>query len=116
MVIVVFPGAYGSEVNQTYTRALQPPTDTYRSIHSVQHARGSVEMDNWPGLQHAIRGKGETDQTFGYTDGHGQTYFRDVATKNDGWIRDRVWGSLRDGNPPVPRSQLYSPDGGPGFR
>lgn len=109
-------GGYGSEVNQTYTRALQPPTDTYRSIHSIQHARGNVEMDDWPGLRHAIRGKGQTDQKFAYVDGRGQTYFRDLATKNDGWIHDTVWGSLREGNLPVPRSQLYGPDGGPGFR
>ncbi|KXN87539.1 Peptide-N4-(N-acetyl-beta-glucosaminyl)asparagine amidase A [Leucoagaricus sp. SymC.cos] len=109
-------GGYESEVNQTYTRALQPPTDIYRSIHSQQYARGSVEMDNWPGLRHAIMGKGQTAQQFAYIDTRGETYFRDIAAKNDGWIRDEVWGSLRKVNPPVPRSQLYGPDGGPGFR
>lgn len=87
-----------------------------KSVHSVQQAKGSVEMDNWPGLRHAIRGEGATIQQFAYIDGQGQTYFRDIGTKNDGWVRDRVWGSLRDGNPPVPQSQLYGPEGGPGFR
>lgn len=88
----------------------------YRSIHSVQHAKGSVEMDDWPGLRHAIRGHGETDQKFAYVDARGHTYSRDIAAKNDGWVHDTVWGSLREGNPPVPRSQLYGPVGGPGFR
>ncbi len=73
-------------------------------------------MDDWPGLRHAIRGQGATDQQFAYVDGRGETYFRQTATKNDGWIHDVAWGSLRENNPPVPRSQLYGPEGGPGFR
>ncbi|KAJ7642299.1 peptide N-acetyl-beta-D-glucosaminyl asparaginase amidase A-domain-containing protein [Mycena rosella] len=93
-------GGYGSEINQTHIRALQPPIGPYRAIQSVQHARGSIGMDNWPGLRHAINGTGATDQTFAYVDGRGETYFRDIAAKNDGWVRDTVWGSLRDANPP----------------
>jgi len=73
-------------------------------------------MDDWPGLRHAINGTGETAQLFAYVDGHHETYFRDVATKNDGWVRDNVWGTLREQNPPVPPEQIYGPGGGPGFR
>lgn len=73
-------------------------------------------MDDWPGLRHAINGTGETTQLFACIDDHKETYFRDVATKNDGWIRDNVWGTLKDENPPVPDEQIYGPDGGPGFR
>ncbi|KAJ7171872.1 peptide N-acetyl-beta-D-glucosaminyl asparaginase amidase A-domain-containing protein [Mycena crocata] len=109
-------GGYGSEVNQTHTRALQPPVGSYRSIQSVQHARGAIGMDNWPGLRHAINGTGATDQTFAYVDARGETYFRDIAAKNDGWVRDRVWGTLRDANPPVPPNQIFGAGGGPGFR
>ncbi|KAK7064714.1 peptide N-acetyl-beta-D-glucosaminyl asparaginase amidase A-domain-containing protein [Favolaschia claudopus] len=109
-------GGYGSEINQTHTRALQPPFGVYRAIQSVQHARGEIGMDNWPGLRHAINGTGATDQTFAYVDGRGESYFRDVAAKNDGWVRDRVWGTLRDANPPVPKEQIFGPGGGPGFR
>ncbi|KAJ7293861.1 peptide N-acetyl-beta-D-glucosaminyl asparaginase amidase A-domain-containing protein [Mycena rebaudengoi] len=109
-------GGYGSEINQTHTRALQPPIGSYRAIQSVQHAHGWIGMDNWPGLRHAINGTGATDQKFGYVDGRGETYFRDVAAKNDGWVKDTVWGSLRDANPPVPRNQIFGPGGGPGFR
>ncbi|KAJ6569612.1 peptide N-acetyl-beta-D-glucosaminyl asparaginase amidase A-domain-containing protein [Mycena capillaripes] len=109
-------GGYGSEINQTHIRALQPPIGVYRAIQSIQHARGSIGMDNWPGLRHAINGTGATDQTFAYVDGRGETYFRDVAAKNDGWVRDTVWGSLRDANPPVPANQIFGPGGGPGFR
>ncbi|KAF7340114.1 Peptide-n4-(N-acetyl-beta-glucosaminyl)asparagine amidase a [Mycena venus] len=57
-------GGYGSEINQTHIRALQPPIGTYRAIQSIQHARGQIGMDNWPGLRHAINGTGATDQTF----------------------------------------------------
>ncbi|RDB29168.1 Peptide-N4-(N-acetyl-beta-glucosaminyl)asparagine amidase A [Hypsizygus marmoreus] len=110
-------GAYGSDIHQTHSRALLPPLGaSYRSIHSVQHAEGQIGMDNWPGLRHAINGSGTTDQTFAYVDGRGETYFRDIAAKNDGWVRDRVWGTLRDGNPPVPKNQIFGPGGGPGFR
>lgn len=73
-------------------------------------------MDNWPGLRHAINGTGATEQSFSYADGRGQTYFRDIAAKNDGWVRDTVWGTLRDANPPVPSDQIFGPGGGPGFR
>lgn len=73
-------------------------------------------MDNWPGLRHAINGTGATDQTFGYIDGRGETYFRDLAAKNDGWVRDKVWGTLRAGNPPVSNDQIFGSGGGPGFR
>ncbi|KAG5654277.1 hypothetical protein H0H81_005126 [Sphagnurus paluster] len=110
-------GSYGSDIHQTHTRALLPPLGgDYRAIHSAQHAQGQIGMDNWPGLRHAINGTGATDQTFAYIDGRGETYFRDVAAKNDGWVRDRVWGTLRDANPPVPRNQIFGPGGGPGFR
>lgn len=73
-------------------------------------------MDNWPGLRHAINGTGNTVQTFGYADGSGETYFRDLAAKNDGWVKDSVWGSLKEGNPAVPSNQIFGPIGGPGFR
>lgn len=73
-------------------------------------------MDDWPGLRHAINGTGSTKQTFAYVDGRGQTYFRDIQAKNDGWVKDDVWGTLRDANPPVPREQIFGPKGGPGFR
>ncbi|GLB36566.1 putative peptide-N4-(N-acetyl-beta-glucosaminyl)asparagine amidase A [Lyophyllum shimeji] len=110
-------GSYGSDIHQTHTRALQPPLGaTYRSIHSVQHAQGQIGMDNWPGLRHAINGTGTTDQLFAYVDERGETYFRDIMAKNDGWVRDKVWGTLRDRNPPVPRNQIFGPEGGPGFR
>jgi hypothetical protein len=72
-------------------------------------------MDDWPGLRHAINGTGETSQTFAYTDGRGGSYYRDLAAKNDGWVSDAVWGTLKDANPAVPNSQIW-PDGGPGFR
>ncbi|KAF9016661.1 hypothetical protein BDZ89DRAFT_1075418 [Hymenopellis radicata] len=88
-------GGYGSDIKQTHARAIQLPTGPYKSIYSVQHANG------WMG----INGTGETTQTFAYTD----------TTKNDGWVHDIVWGSLRDSNPPVPDNQIYGPEGGPGF-
>ncbi|KAK0456900.1 peptide N-acetyl-beta-D-glucosaminyl asparaginase amidase A-domain-containing protein [Armillaria borealis] len=109
-------GGYGSEINQTHLRAIQLPTRPYKSIHSVQHAKGWIGMDDWPGLRHAINGTGETEQTFAYVDGRGATYFRDIAAKNDGWVHDRVGGTLRDANRPVPDNQIYGPAGGPGFR
>ncbi|KAJ7139541.1 peptide N-acetyl-beta-D-glucosaminyl asparaginase amidase A-domain-containing protein [Mycena epipterygia] len=102
-------GSYGSEINQTYIRALQPPIGTYRAVQSVQHARGSIGMDNWPGLRHAVNGTGATDQTFAYVDGRGESYFRDVAAKNDGWVKDSVWGSLRDANPQCRRIRYSAP-------
>ena len=73
-------------------------------------------MDNWPGLCHAINGTGATDQTFAYVDGRGESYFRDVAVKKDGWVRDTVWGTLKDANPPVPSNQIFGTGGRPGFR
>ncbi|KAG9223229.1 hypothetical protein PLEOSDRAFT_1101341 [Pleurotus ostreatus PC15] len=109
-------GGYGSDIHQNHTRALQPPFGFQRSIHSVQHAKGQIGMDDWPGLRHAINGTGETTQLFAYSDGRGETYFRDVAAMNDGWVKDEVWGTLKDANPPVPRSQIFGPGGGPGFR
>ncbi|KAK7468445.1 hypothetical protein VKT23_002958 [Stygiomarasmius scandens] len=118
-------GGYGSEINQTHTRALQPPTGGgSHTIHSVQHAKGFIGMDDWPGLRHAINGTGATEQTFAYTSSNPErggaaaraTYFRDVATKNDGWVRDSVWGTLREENPPVPPEQIFGEGGGPGFR
>lgn len=109
-------GGYGSEIHQSHIRALQPPTADYRAIRSVQRAQGWVNMDDWPGLRHAISGSGATEQTFAYVDGRGQTYFRDVATKNDGWVKDDVWGTLGGDNPPVPPNQIFGADGGPGFR
>ncbi|TFK76678.1 hypothetical protein BDN72DRAFT_884390 [Pluteus cervinus] len=109
-------GGYGSAINQTYSRALTPPTGIYKSILSVQHAKGEIGMDNWSGLRHAINGTGSTNQTFAYSNGRGETYFRDIAAKNDGWVHDVVWGSLKNLNPPVPSSQIYGPIGGPGFR
>ncbi|KAG6840849.1 hypothetical protein C0991_003719 [Blastosporella zonata] len=110
-------GGYGSEIYQTHTRALLPPLGaSYRVIHSVQHAQGQIGMDNWPGLRHAINGTGDTNQLFAYVDGRGETYFRDIVAKNDGWVSDDVWGTLRDTNPPVPRQQIFGPGGGPGFR
>lgn len=109
-------GVFGSDVQQTYTRALLRPHGTYQSIHSVQHATGEVGLDNSPMLRHAINGSGNTIQNFAYVDGRGQTYFREIAAKNDGWIADNVWGTLRDANPPVPSNQIVGPAGGPGFR
>lgn len=73
-------------------------------------------MDDWPGLRHAISGSGRTAQTFAYIDERGETYFRDLEAKNDGWVADRVWGTLKEANPPVPDNQIFGPEGGPGFR
>ena len=72
-------------------------------------------MDDWPGLRHAINGTGATDQQFAFTASSGETYFRSLAAQDDAWVRDAVWGSLRDAEPPVPKEQLF-PGGGPGFR
>ncbi|TFK40918.1 peptide N-acetyl-beta-D-glucosaminyl asparaginase amidase A-domain-containing protein [Crucibulum laeve] len=109
-------GGYGSEINQTFARAIKPPTGRFYSILSNQHAKGEIEMDDWPGLRHAIRGTGSTNQTFAFIDGRGETYFRDISAKNDGWVKDHVWGTLREQNSPVPNEQLFGPNGGPGFR
>ncbi|KAF8887761.1 peptide N-acetyl-beta-D-glucosaminyl asparaginase amidase A-domain-containing protein [Infundibulicybe gibba] len=109
-------GGYGSEIHQTYTRALSGPIGNAETIHSVQDARGEIGMDNWPGLRHAINGTGSTNQTFAYINGRGETYFRDIKAKNDGWVADTVWGTLRGGNPPVPQNQIFGANGGPGFR
>lgn len=111
-----FAGGYGSEIYHLYERALQSPVDGYKAIHSSQHAKGWINMDDWPVLRHAINGTGETSQEYAYTDGRGQSYFRELSAKNDGWVYDNVWGSLRDGNPPVPPEQIWGPEGGPGFR
>jgi hypothetical protein len=109
-------GSYGSEVNQTFTRALLSPNARPSTVHSVQHSRGHVNLDNWPVLRHAISGSGATDQKFAYDDGLGNTYFRDIAAKNDGWVKDHVWGTLAHGNPPVPDEQIFGAGGGPGFK
>ena len=111
-------GAYGSAINQTYTRVLKTPLFPHggaRTIVSSQRAQGTVGMDDWPGLRHAINGTGETEQQFAFTTSTGETYYRNVAAKNDAWVRDVVWGSLRDAEPPVPKEQIF-PGGGPGFR
>ncbi|KAJ7596801.1 peptide N-acetyl-beta-D-glucosaminyl asparaginase amidase A-domain-containing protein [Mycena floridula] len=107
-------GGYGSNIWQTFTRALLPPTSFYKSIHSVQQAKGFIGMDDWPGLRHAINGTGATEQKFAYVAGDA-TYFRDIAAKNDGFVHDYVWGNYLDGNPPVSSSQIFGPAGGPGF-
>ncbi|KAI0825199.1 peptide N-acetyl-beta-D-glucosaminyl asparaginase amidase A-domain-containing protein [Trametes gibbosa] len=110
-------GGYGSAINQTYSRVLQSPVLAHgtRTILSIQHAQGSVGMDDAPGLRHAINGTGATDQQFAFTTDGGETYFRRIAAKNDAWVRDEVWGTLRDAEPPVPKEQIV-PGGGPGFR
>lgn len=72
-------------------------------------------MDDAPGLRHAINGTGATDQQFAFTTDEGATYFRRIAAQNDAWVRDEVWGTLRDAEPPLPREQIF-PGGGPGFR
>ena len=71
-------------------------------------------MDDAPGLRHAINGTGTTDQQFAFKSSTGETYFRDIAAKNDGWVRDSVWGTLKELEPPVP-SQIFE-GGGHGFR
>lgn len=111
-------GTYSSAINQTYARALNPAAiGRGCTINSVQRARGDVGMDNWPGLRHAINGTGATDQVYGYLDAQtGDTYFRNMATKNDGWVRDEVWGTLKDSNPRLPPEQIWGPKGGPGFK
>ncbi|EJD43826.1 hypothetical protein AURDEDRAFT_167205 [Auricularia subglabra TFB-10046 SS5] len=109
-------GGYGSRINQTHTRAFSSPFEPYSLVHSVQHAQGWINMDDWPGLRHAINGTGATDMTFAFTDAHAQTYFRSTAAKNDGWVRDAVWGSLASRLPALPRWQISGPNGGAGFR
>ncbi|KAH8834855.1 peptide N-acetyl-beta-D-glucosaminyl asparaginase amidase A-domain-containing protein [Flagelloscypha sp. PMI_526] len=108
-------GSYGSEIWQSYIRALQSPTEIYKSYLLKEHSKGEIGMDAWPGLRHAINGTGSNEQTFAYVDGSAGTYFRDIATKNDAYTKDRVWGSLKGANPPVPDNQIM-PEGGPGFR
>ncbi|KAI0374289.1 hypothetical protein BV20DRAFT_961408 [Pilatotrama ljubarskyi] len=110
-------GAYGSAINQTYSRVLQSPVLAHgmRTTLSIQHAQGWVGMDDAPGLRHAINGTGATDQDFAFTTDSGESYFRRIAAKNDAWLRDEVWGTLRDAEPPVPKEQIF-PGGGPGFR
>ncbi|KAI4517351.1 uncharacterized protein SCHCODRAFT_02489244 [Schizophyllum commune H4-8] len=101
---------------QSHTRALSAPFTPTKRLQSIQRAVGEIGMDDWPGLRHAINGTGATEQTLAYQDARGQTYFRDAATKNDGWVRDAVWGTLAGANPAVPREQIYGPEGGRGFR
>ncbi|CAL1696075.1 unnamed protein product [Somion occarium] len=109
-------GAYGSAINQTFSRTLQSPfLGLTHTILSVQHARGNVGMDDTPGLRHAINGTGATDQQFAFSSTSGETYFRDIAAKNDGWLRDSVWGTLKASEPPVPKNQIFE-GGGHGFR
>ncbi|KAI0757122.1 peptide N-acetyl-beta-D-glucosaminyl asparaginase amidase A-domain-containing protein [Daedaleopsis nitida] len=57
-----------------------------------QRAQGTVGMDDWPGLRHAINGTGATEQQFTFTTSTRQTYFRDIAAKNDAWVRDSRMG------------------------
>ncbi|KAB5588609.1 Peptide-n4-(N-acetyl-beta-glucosaminyl)asparagine amidase A [Ceratobasidium theobromae] len=104
---------YGSAVNQTFTRALLPPSGTAHTILWTGRAQGWVGMDDAPGLRHAINGTGETIQAFAYSDVAGETYFRRSHAKNDGWVEDKVWGTLASANPPV---EDTTPGGGPGFR
>ncbi|KAG8739451.1 hypothetical protein FRC10_005624 [Ceratobasidium sp. 414] len=105
--------AYGSEINQTFTRALLPPSGRAHTLLWTSRAQGWVGMDDAPGLRHAINGTGETVQSFGYGDIGGETYLRKSHVKNDGWVEDVVWGSLASMNPPVKDT---SPGGGTGFR
>ncbi|KAF8597265.1 hypothetical protein BDV93DRAFT_527564 [Ceratobasidium sp. AG-I] len=106
-------GAYNSAINQTFTRALVPPSGTPHTILWTSRAEGGVGMDDALGLRHAINGTGETTQTFAYGDIAGETYLRKSHAKNDGWVQDTVWGTLASGNPPVKDT---TPGGGPGFR
>ncbi|KAG8725364.1 hypothetical protein FRC09_001168 [Ceratobasidium sp. 395] len=106
-------GAYGSVINQTFTRALLPPSGRAHTLLWTSRAQGWVGMDDAPGLRHAINGTGETIQAFGYADVGGETYLRKSHAKNDGWVEDLVWGSLASRNPPVKDT---SPGGGGGFR
>ncbi|KAG8791785.1 hypothetical protein FRC12_008128 [Ceratobasidium sp. 428] len=106
-------GAYGSAINQTFTRALLPPSGRAHTLLWTSRAQGWVGMDDAPGLRHAINGTGETVQAFGYGDVGGETYLRKSHAKNDGWVEDLVWGSLASRNPPVKDT---SPGGGGGFR
>ncbi|CAE6467104.1 unnamed protein product, partial [Rhizoctonia solani] len=106
-------GAYGSAINQTFARALQPPSGVAHTIFWTSRAQGWVGMDDAPGLRHAINGTGETIQAFAYGDVAGETYFRKSHAKNDGWVSDKVWGTLASANPPVKDT---NPNGGSGFR
>ncbi|CUA70516.1 Peptide-N4-(N-acetyl-beta-glucosaminyl)asparagineamidase A [Rhizoctonia solani] len=106
-------GAYGSAINQTFARALQPPSGVAHTIFWTSRAQGWVGMDDSPSLRHAINGTGETIQAFAYGDVAGETYFRKSHAKNDGWVSDKVWGSLASANPAV---RDTNPDGGSGFR
>ncbi|KAG9118593.1 hypothetical protein FRC07_006821, partial [Ceratobasidium sp. 392] len=106
-------GAYGSAINQTFARALLPPSGRAHTLLWTSRAQGWVGMDDAPGLRHAINGTGETIQSFGYADVGGETYLRKSHAKNDGWVEDVVWGSLASRNPPVKET---SPGGGGGFK
>ncbi|KAH9944490.1 peptide N-acetyl-beta-D-glucosaminyl asparaginase amidase A-domain-containing protein [Epithele typhae] len=112
-------GGYGSAINQTYARALRTPAFAHasRTTLSVQHARGTVGMDAWPGLRHAINGTGATAQRLAFAAGSGEAYFRASAAADDAWTRDAVWGTpeLVAAAPRVPEAQI-KPGGGPGFR
>ncbi|KAG9095272.1 hypothetical protein FRC06_009968 [Ceratobasidium sp. 370] len=113
IILLPLPGAYGSAINQTFIRALLPPSGHTHSLLWTSRAQGWVGMDDAPGLRHAINGTGETVQSFGYGDVGGETYLRKSHAKNDGWVEDVVWGSLASMNPPVNDT---SPGGGAGFR
>ncbi|CAE6354728.1 unnamed protein product [Rhizoctonia solani] len=65
-------GAYGSAINQTFTRALLPPSGVAHTIFWTSRAQGWVGMDDAPGLRHAINGTGETEQAFAYGDVAGE--------------------------------------------
>lgn len=73
-------------------------------------------MDDWPGLRHAVNGTGSTSMSFAYTDARLGTYYRDIAAKNDGWVHDKVWGTLAQRLPALPQWQISGPDGGHGFK
>ncbi|QRV90499.1 peptide-N(4)-(N-acetyl-beta-glucosaminyl)asparagine amidase A [Ceratobasidium sp. AG-Ba] len=108
-------GSYGSAINQTFTRALRPPSGRAHTILWSSKSQGWVGMDDAPGLRHAINGTGETIQSFAYGDVQKETYYRKSHAKNDWWVEDVVWGSLASRNPSVPKKDIL-PGGGTGFK
>ena len=62
-------------------------------------------------MSHVSNGTGSTNQSFSYLDGRGETYFRETVALYDQWVADTVWGTLRNGNPPVPSDQIPSAGG-----
>ncbi|KAH7094206.1 peptide N-acetyl-beta-D-glucosaminyl asparaginase amidase A-domain-containing protein [Auriculariales sp. MPI-PUGE-AT-0066] len=109
-------GGYGSTIKQSHKRSLATPYEPYVLTTSSQQAEGWINMDDWPGLRHAINGTGKTSMTFAYADARLGTYYRAIAAKNDGWVRDTVWGTLASRLPALPKWQISGPDGGNGFK